>query len=89
LLELALQAWAGQTHTVEMEPLVLLHCRRVDIFRTIVGSPKLKPYLKGQVAGQYLLVDPQHLEAFRSQLAWAGLSIDEHVTLLPLDSPVW
>jgi len=80
LLELALRNWTVQPAQVELEPVAALYCSSLQVFQTLANSPKLKPYLKGQMPPYFLFVDPQQVGALRAQLEWAGFAIGEQVT---------
>jgi hypothetical protein len=78
LLGVALRAWAGETFDVEVATVAVLRCKQPAVFQAIVSSRKLRPYLRGQLAPDILLVDTQQVEALKEQLAWAGLqTLDE------------
>jgi hypothetical protein len=80
-LQIALNAWAGEALQVELAPITVLRCRRGDIFQAILTSKKLKPYLLGTLAPDILVVDQEQVEAFKAQLAWAGLKISDQLVV--------
>ncbi|MFQ5808000.1 MAG: helicase-associated domain-containing protein [Armatimonadota bacterium] len=83
LLDIALRAWAGQAFLVEMTPLTVLRCTQPEVFKAIVRSRKLKPYLLGALAPDVLVVDAQQLDAVEAHLAWAGLTVSPDLVVVP------
>jgi hypothetical protein len=77
LLEVALRAWGGRAPSVALQTVTALRCVQREIFTAIAGSSLLAPYLRGTLAPDVLLVDPERLAALREHLAWAGLSVSE------------
>jgi hypothetical protein len=77
LLGVALRAWAGKAPAVGLASVTVLRCPQPDVFAAIAGSPTLTPFLRGTLAPDVLLVDPQQLTALRERLDWAGLSVSE------------
>jgi len=75
LLEIALRAWAGDRPNVEMETVVILRCDEPDVFQAIANSKKIKPYLRGTLAPDLIVVESQHVEALKERLAWIGLKL--------------
>jgi hypothetical protein len=75
LLEVALRAWTGERPTVSVASVVVLQCAQPAVFQAIVTSAKLRPYLRGLLAPDLVVVDRPQLAAFQEQLRWAGLQI--------------
>jgi hypothetical protein len=75
LLGVALRAWAGEQAAVALAHVVVLRCPQPEVFAAIAGSALLRPYLRGTLAPDVLLVDERHVAALRERLAWAGLTI--------------
>ena len=44
-------------------------------FVSIVTSPKLRRYLRGEVAPDLVVIDQTKVAAFEEQLRWAGLQV--------------
>lgn len=75
LLEVALRAWAGEPGSVGVASITVLQCAQPAIFTAIVTSPKLRRFLRGELAPDLVAVDRAQLEAFLAHLRWAGLTI--------------
>lgn len=75
LLAIALHAWAGEHSGVKLAGVTVLQCAQPAIFEAIVTSPKLRPFLRGQIGPDLVLVDQTQLEGLREHLRWAGLEI--------------
>ena len=84
LLEIALHSWAGKTYQVELDSVVLLLCPQEQLFSAISTSPTIKPFLKGYLPPNLLLVDVNHLESLRLQLNWLGCFVSDQLRILPL-----
>jgi hypothetical protein len=87
LLETALRAWAGKRPTVEMENVIVLRCDDPQVLQILAASKKLRPYLRGFLAPDALIVNAEQLEALQEQLAWAGIRMADSLALSALDDP--
>ncbi len=74
LLGVAMRAWAGDVHRVELATVTVLRCRLPAVFEAIARSEQLRPYIRGTLAPDLLLVDTQSIDALRERLAWAGIA---------------
>ena len=81
LLEAALRAWAGERPTVGLAAVTVLQCGQSAVFQAIVTSPRLRPYLRGVLAPDLVVVDRQQVGAFQEQLRWAGLQVTSELTV--------
>jgi len=81
LLEVALRAWAGEPSAVGLAGVTVLQCAQPAIFTAIVTSPKLRPFLRGELAPDLVVVDRAQLDAFQGHLRWAGLEIAPELTV--------
>ena len=61
--------------------ITVLQCAQPAIFEAIVSSPKLRPFLRGELAPDLVVVDQAQLEALREQLRWAGLEVSAELTV--------
>lgn len=84
LLEIALSAWSGHRFDVHLEAVTVLACPTPKVFSAIAHSQTLKPYLRGQVPPNLLVVETGQVDAFREQLEWMGVTISDHL-ILPTD----
>jgi len=84
ILELALRSWGGESHSVELETVVVLRCPEERIFQAVLYSPKMKKYLKGYLYPDLLFVDSLQVEIFQAQLVWLGFSVIEQLHLIPI-----
>ena len=75
LLEVALRAWAGEQSHVSVAGVPVLKCTQPAVFAAIVTSPKLRRYLRGEVAPDLVIVDQAKVADFEEQLRWAGLQV--------------
>jgi hypothetical protein len=75
MLGVALRAWAGDRPRAELAQVTVLRCARPVVFNAISSSPAFKPYLRGTLAPDLLLVDQRYVEMLKEQLAWAGLDL--------------
>ena len=75
LLEVALRAWAGEQSRVAVAGVTVLQCSQPAVFEAIVTSPKLRRYLRGEVAPDLVIVDQAKVAEFEEQLRWAGLQV--------------
>jgi hypothetical protein len=80
-LEIALRAWAGETMRAALVDVVMLQCNQPAVFAAIVGSPRLRSSLHGELAPNLLLIDRAKVEAFQTQLRWAGLTLTTELTV--------
>ncbi len=78
-LEIALQAWGRRKVEVELATVTILQCADLEVFQAIVSSKKLKPYIKGTLASNLLLVDQETLADFKKELAWAKIEVVEEI----------
>lgn len=76
LLGVALRNWAGRPVTVEVVGVTVLRCEQPETLAAIKASKVLKPYIRGELAPDTLLVDTEQVAEFRAHLAWAGLKIE-------------
>ena len=53
----------------------ILQCTQPAVFAAIVTSPKLRRYLRGEVAPDLVIVDQAKVAEFEEQLRWAGLQV--------------
>jgi hypothetical protein len=81
LLDVALHAWAGERSAINLTSITVLQCAQPAIFDAIVGSAKLRPFLRGELAPDLVVVDQSQLEALREQLRWAGLEVSAELTV--------
>lgn len=81
LLETALRAWAGEPATVGLADVTVLQCAQPAVFAAIVTSPKLRRFLRGELAPDLVVVDRGQLAAFQAHLRWAGLTISPGLTV--------
>lgn len=81
LLGVALRAWAGESPEVEMATVTVLRCTQPEVFQAIVSSKKIRPYLRGKIAPDVLLVDAQRVELLKEKLAWAGLKVSDDLAI--------
>ena len=81
LLEVALRAWAGEPSAVGLAGVTVLQCAQPAIFTAIVTSPKLRRFLRGELAPDLVVVDRTQLDAFQAHLRWAGLEISPELTV--------
>jgi Helicase conserved C-terminal domain len=75
LVGVALRAWAGEALPVELADVIVLRCRRPEVFAALTQSAKFKPYWRGQLAPDVLVVDTEKLADLQEALAWVGLPI--------------
>ncbi len=78
-LEIVLQSWGRKKFEVELATVTVLQCPDSEVFNAISSSKKLKPYLKGTLAPNLLLVDSENVAALREQLDWAKINIIEEI----------
>ena len=81
LLDVALRAWAGERSAVNLAGVTVLQCAQPAIFDAIVNSAKLRPFLRGELAPNLVVVDEAQLEALREQLRWTGLEISAELSV--------
>ncbi len=81
LLEVAVRAWAGEPSAVGLAGVTVLQCAQPAIFTAIVTSPKLRRFLRGELAPDLVVVDRTQLDAFQAHLRWAGLEISPELTV--------
>ncbi len=81
LLDVALRAWAGEHSTVGLAEITVLQCAQPAIFEAIATSARLRPFLRGKLAPDLLVVDRAQLEALQEQLRWAGLELSPELTV--------
>ena len=81
LLEVALRAWAGEQSRVAVAGVTVLQCSQPAVFAAIVTSPKLRRYLRGEVAPDLVVVDQAKVAAFEEQLRWAGLQVSGELSV--------
>ncbi|MGB0384083.1 MAG: helicase-associated domain-containing protein [Ardenticatenaceae bacterium] len=75
LLEVALRAWTSHNKPrVALETLTLLTCEQA-VFDAIAGSAKLRPYLRGILPPDLIVVENDQIDALREQLQWLGLEL--------------
>lgn len=81
LLGVALRAWVGEIPEVEMATVTVLRCTQPEVFQAIASSRKIRPYLRGKLAPDVLLVDTQQVEPLKEKLAWAGLRVSDDLAI--------
>ena len=81
LLDVALHAWAGERSEVNLAGVTVLQCAQPAIFDAIVNSAKLRPFLRGELAPNLVVVNEAQLEALREQLRWTGLEISAELSV--------
>jgi hypothetical protein len=81
LLEVAVRAWAGEPSAVGLAGVTVLQCGQPASFTAIVTSPKLRRFLRGELAPDLVVVDRTQLDAFQAHLRWAGLEISPELTV--------
>ena len=86
LLELALRSWAGNEYPIELETVIILRCSQELVFRAILGSSLLRPFLKGYQNPDLLFVIPEQLESLREKLNWLGWKVSDNLHVIPLKS---
>lgn len=76
-LKMALRNWVGSKRTTEASvgPVTLLRCHDDEAFSTIVASQQLKPYLRGQLGPDAVLVDSSQVDKVKRILSWAGVHL--------------
>jgi hypothetical protein len=79
LLGVALRAWAGEAPNVDLATVTVLRCRQPAVLEAITRSEKLRPYIRGTLAPDVLLVDTQSVKMLHEHLAWAGIRISDVV----------
>jgi hypothetical protein len=75
---LALWAWAGETRNAELGQEIILRCQNDEVFQALVSSQQLRPFLKGVIAHNTLLVNKDDIVQVAALLQWAGIVISEH-----------
>lgn len=81
LLEVALRAWAGEPSAVGLAGVTVLQCAQPAIFTAIVASPKLRRFLRGELAPDLVVLDRAQLDAFQAHLRWVGLEVAPELTV--------
>ena len=81
LLEIALRAWAGESLQAELATVTMLRCPQPEVYAAIAKSQTFKPYLRGQIAPDALLVDQSQIAALQAQLAWVGLRVSDELRI--------
>jgi hypothetical protein len=81
LLDVALRAWAGERSAVNLTGVTVLQCAQPVIFEAIVTSARLRPFLRGELAPDLVVIDRAQLEALQEQLRWAGLEVSAELTV--------
>jgi hypothetical protein len=66
---------------VGLAAVTVLQCGQSAVFQAIVTSPRLRPYLRGVLAPDLVVVDRQQVGAFQEQLRWAGLQVTSELTV--------
>ncbi|MFZ6030778.1 MAG: helicase-associated domain-containing protein [Chloroflexota bacterium] len=85
LLELAVRSWSGLIdYDVELAQVTVLHCANPFVFEAISTSKTFKPYFKGLIFPDILLIDNTQLEAFKKELDWLQLQVSEDLTVQPV-----
>ncbi|MBI3978359.1 MAG: helicase-associated domain-containing protein [Chloroflexi bacterium] len=79
LLAVALRAWAGGPATVDLATVTILRCSQPTVFQAIAASSRFRPYLRGTLAPDVLLVETKAVEAVRAELKWLGADVSETV----------
>jgi hypothetical protein len=81
LLMVALRAWGGADIPAAIGTATVLRCPSAEAFAAIVGSPRLRRYVRAQLGPDALLVDTAHVDVFVEVLAWAGLRMTDELTI--------
>jgi hypothetical protein len=81
LIAVALRAWAGERLATQVADVTVLYCAQPAVFQAIVASGKTRPYLRGILAPDVLLVDPEQVTLLKKELAWAGLELSDKVVI--------
>ncbi|MCZ6681453.1 MAG: helicase-associated domain-containing protein [Candidatus Poribacteria bacterium] len=85
LLSIALQAFSGEKFDVNIESVTVLSCPIPKVFLAITRSRTLKPYLKGQLGSNLVVVETGKVQLLRAQLEWLGLQICDEL-IIPVDA---
>jgi len=81
-LDVALQNWGKKKKAViSVTNITVIRCTDPDLYRAITYSRKLKPYIKGTLGTDLLLIDNDNLTEVTKVLAWAGLDITDMIVL--------
>jgi hypothetical protein len=83
LLTVAVRAWSGEILPVELAPVTVLRCRQAEVFAAIVHSDRFRPWLRGQLAPDVLVVATERLAEVQDALAWAGFSVSQDLVVVP------
>jgi hypothetical protein len=84
LLHIALRAWAGENLNAEMDGVLLLRCRDDEIFQALATSQQLRPYLKGRLDRNILLINNEDFERVANILHWAEIQIADQIEVIAL-----
>jgi hypothetical protein len=85
LLDIALQAWSGHQFDVNMESVTVLSCPIPKVFSAITRSRTLKPYLKGKLGPNLVVIETGKVDVLRAELEWLGLQISDEL-IIPVDT---
>jgi len=76
LIAHAIDAWMGKAQPVELADAVLLHVTGDELFRAIIASPRLQPFLLGSPGPHWLLVRREARKELAAALEELGFTID-------------
>jgi hypothetical protein len=78
-LEQTLQAWGGKKLEVVLAEVTIIHCPNVELFKAITKSRHLKPYIKGILSADLLLIETSQVPELKEKLSWAGLNVAQEL----------
>ncbi|MEZ4734491.1 MAG: helicase-associated domain-containing protein [Caldilineaceae bacterium] len=81
LLEVALNNWLGTEVTVEVADVTILRCPDAKVMAALKNSKLLKPYWRGVLAPDLLVVETAKVAALQEDLSWAGLTVKDSLVL--------
>lgn len=84
LLRVALHTWSGENLNVELDGVLLLRCRDDEVFQALAASQQLRPYLKGRLDRNILLINKEDFEKVTNILHWARIQIADQIEVIAL-----
>jgi hypothetical protein len=84
LLRVALRTWAGENLNAELSRVLLLRCRDDDVFQALAASQQLRPYLKGRLDKNIVLINDEDFEQVSAILRWVGIQIENQIKVIAL-----